>query len=166
MNPRSMVQDPSDTTAREMMKHKPEPRSWIRQVPTPPGRCLHVPPMTFVYVPSGPTPRGAWVIDGRVSTVCYAWRDRDQRTRTRQTERLVLVMEQNRSFWGPGEMDKTSSGVIFGSVGTVDSCLAANTGKYICPPFVPEARRKRNPAAMPIKKTSHDRWGTGGRRDY
>lgn len=57
----------------------------------------------------------------------------DQRTRTRQTEMLVLVNEQNRSLVGPGEIDKTSSGATFGSVGTVDSCLAANTGKYISP---------------------------------
>ena len=89
-----------------------------------------------------------------MSTVLYAgvW---DERTRTRQTERLVLVMEQNKSFLGPGEIDKTSSGVTFGSVGTVDSCLAANTGKYICHLTAPGARRKRNdrnPATRPIKE--------------
>lgn len=39
-------------------------------------------------------------------------------------------------------MDKTSSGVTFGKVGTVDSCLAANTGKYIF--CVPVAQGKRN----------------------
>ena len=66
---------------------------------------------------------------------CYTRGIWDQRTRTRQTDRLVVVVAQKRSFFGPGEIDKTSSGVIFGSVGTVDSCLAANTGKYISPPF-------------------------------
>ena len=34
---------------------------------------------------------------------------------------------------GPEEIDKTSSGVTSGSIGTVDSCLAANTGKYMFP---------------------------------
>lgn len=63
----------------------------------------------------------------------YTRRIQGQRTRTRQTERLVLVREQNKSFFGPGEIDKTSSGATFGSVGAVDSCLAANTGKYIFP---------------------------------
>lgn len=54
------------------MKHEPESRPWIRQVPTPPGRSLHVPLMIFVYVLSGPLPQGACVIGGGVSTVLYA----------------------------------------------------------------------------------------------
>ena len=64
-------------------------------------------------------------------------------------------MEQNKSFFGPGDIDKTSSGVTSGSVGTVDSCLAANTGKYICLLYAHKTRRRRNDrnsAAAPINE--------------
>lgn len=164
MNPRSIGQKPSDTTSKEGTEYEPESRSWIRQVPIPPGRSLRVPPTIFVYALSGLIPQGAWVIDaGCQRCYSYARRIQDQHTRTRQTERLVLVMEQSRSFLGPGEIDKTSSGARFGSVGTVDSCLAANTGKYIFPLSAPEARRKRNdrnPAATPIRKSHRDQRST------
>lgn len=99
-------------------------------MPTPPGRSLHAPPTISVYAPSGLTPPEAAVIDDGVSTALCTG-DLDQRTRIRQTERLVLVKEQNKSFLGPQEIDNTSSCVTFGNVGTLDSCLAANTGKYI-----------------------------------
>jgi hypothetical protein len=145
MNPRSADENQSDTISGGSTEHEPESRSWTRQVPTPPGRSLHAPPTISVYVPSGPILLGA----GRSRAGCqhhHTQRIWDQRTRTRQTERLVLVKEQNRSFLGPGEIDKTSSGVTLGSVGTVDSCLAANTGKYICPSVGPgpELRRQRS----------------------
>ena len=52
------------------MEREPESRSWIRQVPTPPSRSHRVPLTIFVYVPGGSVPREAWVINGRMSTIC------------------------------------------------------------------------------------------------
>jgi len=52
-------------------------------------------------------------------------------TLTRQTVTPFLVRVQNRDFPGLGERHKTGSGGIFGRAGTVESCLAAEVGKYI-----------------------------------
>ena len=53
------------------MEHEPGSRSWIRQVPTPPERSLHVPPEISACVPSGPIPPEAWMIESGVSTGVY-----------------------------------------------------------------------------------------------
>ena len=56
----------------------------------------------------------------------------DSRTRTRQIATPFLVSEQNKCFRGLGAIASTTSGGMFGSAGTVDSCCAADVGKYIC----------------------------------
>ena len=52
-------------------------------------------------------------------------------TLMRQTVTPFLVRVQNRDFPGLEERHKTGSGGIFGRAGTVESCLAADVGKYI-----------------------------------
>lgn len=54
-----------------------------------------------------------------------------RRTRTRQTASPFLVRVQNSDLRGVGDMHMTVSGGRLGSAGTVESCLAADVGKYI-----------------------------------
>lgn len=72
MNPRSTGQSPSGTAWwGGGAEHEPGSRSWIRQVPTPPGRCLHAPPAISVFVPSGPLPQEAEMVGRGVSIGSY-----------------------------------------------------------------------------------------------
>ena len=70
-NPRSTDQDWSDTASAESTEREPGSQSWIRQVPTLPGRSLHAPPTISAYGSSGPTPPGACTIENGVSTRLY-----------------------------------------------------------------------------------------------
>jgi hypothetical protein len=54
-----------------------------------------------------------------------------QRTRTRQTPTPFLVRAQNKDFLGLGARPITISGGRLGRGGTVESCRAAEVGKYI-----------------------------------
>jgi hypothetical protein len=54
-----------------------------------------------------------------------------KRTRIRQTARPFLVTVQKRDLRGLGERHTTDSGGRLGKAGTVESCLAADVGKYM-----------------------------------
>lgn len=53
------------------------------------------------------------------------------RTRIRQTATPFLERTQNKDFRGLGQRHITDSGGRLGSAGIVESCLAADVGKYI-----------------------------------
>lgn len=155
MNPQSTRQNFSDITLGE--KHGT--RTWITILdPSGAHSARTFSPCSandFCVRAKWASTTGGWTIDRRLSTG-YTRGIQDQLTRTRQTERLFAVKVQNRSFLGPGEIDKTSSGVASGIVGAVDSCLAAKTGKYISLTAVqPRTQRNdRNQATTPIKDVS------------
>jgi hypothetical protein len=52
-------------------------------------------------------------------------------TRTLQIDRPSLVNVQKRVLRGLGETYRTGARMTCGSAGTVESCFAAETGKYI-----------------------------------
>jgi hypothetical protein len=71
MNPWSTDQGSSDAGSAGHAEHEPGSRSWIRQVPSLPGRSLHAPPTISACASSGPIPPEASMIEDKMSTVLY-----------------------------------------------------------------------------------------------
>jgi hypothetical protein len=61
-----------------------------------------------------------------IPTACFK-----SHTRMRQTATPFLVRVQNKDLRGLGERYMIGSGGRFGRAGTVESCLAADVGKYM-----------------------------------
>lgn len=70
-------------------------------------------------------------LDSRLVSLGVSTRSLSSRTRTFQTERPFLVNVQKRDLRGLAVTQSTGSGVTWVRVGTVESCLAAETGKYM-----------------------------------